>query len=352
MKRKLVFGFLALSAASMLCGFDSTETAESVLEKMSESTASIESMSSELDMNFDIFVAIGDGSTTTTIQVLMTTDLDIAATLDPLATKIEGTVGLSALGTEETISMKVYTLTEGDDLNTYIYTEDSSYDEEGEGTWQYGSASDLDLDIDIESLLDTSSSINYSDMEEWGVVFELSPEAADYDGAECYLLSAVVDSSSLLTMIDKAEELAGAEFSDEMELDDETMDLIYEMMDGLNIRIEYYVDSTTFLPVGVHIDLNDTDLSAINDYASELLASYFDDEDSDTTTTIEIILNDTSIDYSISYEDVGEITVPQEALDAIASGEAQSLDDYYDDYGDDYYDDFDDSYESEEINEI
>ncbi|MCD7956037.1 MAG: hypothetical protein LUG93_09895 [Lachnospiraceae bacterium] len=346
MKRKLVLGFLALGAASMLCGFDSAETAESVMEKMQESSASMESMTSEFDMNFDVSVAIGDGSTTTTIQALVTADLDIAAALDPLATSVTGSFSVSALGTAETIAMQVYMVTEDDELNAYIYTEDSSYDEEGEGTWQYGSASDLGVDLDLDSLLDMSSSYDYSDLAEWGLTFELASEAADYNGTECYLLSAVIDSESLTTIIDKTEELLGEELSEEAGLDDETVEMVIELLDGLQIKIEYYVETTTYLPVGMHMDLNDTDMTSINAFVTEMIGAYFDDEDSDTTTTIEIILNDTSMDYSISYEDTVEITVPQEAFDAIASGEAENLGDL-DVY--DYDEDYDDEYDGEDL---
>ncbi|MCD7884603.1 MAG: hypothetical protein LUI87_12990 [Lachnospiraceae bacterium] len=345
MKKKLVLGILGLGAASLLCGFDSAETAESVMEKMQENAASAENMTSEFDMNFDVSVAIGDGSTTTTIQALVTADLDIAATLDPLATSVTGTFGISTLGTDETIAMQVYMVTEDDDLNAYIYTEDSSYDEEGAGTWQYGSASDLGIDFDLDSLLDMSSSYDYSDLTEWGITFDLASEAADYNGTECYLLSTVIDSANITTILDKAEELAGEELTEEAGLDDETMDMILELLDGLQIKIEYYVDTATYLPAGMHIDLNDTDMTAINTFATEMLSAYFDSEDSDTTTTIEIILNDTSMDYSVSYEDAVEITVPQEAYDAIASGEAENLGDlevydYDEDYDDEYdYDD-------------
>lgn len=348
MKRKLFFGILVLGAASMLCGFDSAQTAESVMEKMQENTASMENMTSEFDMNFDVSVAIGDGSTTTTIQALATADLDIAATLDPLATSVTGTFGVSALGTAENIAMQVYMVTEGDDLSAYIYTEDSSYQEAGEGDWQYGTAEDLGVDLDLDSLLEMSSSYDYDDMTEWGLTFELSPEAADYNGTECYLLSMVIDSSNFTTILDKAEELTGEDLAEDAGVDDETMEMVLELLDGLKIKVEYYVDTATYLPVGMHIDLNDTDMTSINAFVSELIGAYFDSEDSDSTTTIEIILNDASMDYSLSYDDAVEITVPQEALDAVASGEAENLGDldeydYDEDYDDDYDYDYDDA---------
>ena len=45
MKKKLLVGLFTLTAASMLCGFDSAETVDGVLTKMQEATANAESMS-------------------------------------------------------------------------------------------------------------------------------------------------------------------------------------------------------------------------------------------------------------------------------------------------------------------
>ncbi|MCD7746383.1 MAG: hypothetical protein LUI13_14070 [Lachnospiraceae bacterium] len=362
MKKKLVLAILALGAASMLCGFDSAETAEGVLEKMSENSAAMESMSSNFGVNCDVAVEIGDGTTTSSIAVLVTADFDIQATLDPLATALDGSMTISTFGQGETIDMEMYMITGDDTLDTYIYMLDSTTDEDGEGSWQYSSTS-LE-DYDLQELIDLSSSIEYGELSDWGLDFELASEAIDYEGTECYLLSTIIDSSNLSTLIEKSEELVedltGEELLDEEDTD--TLDYMLSYLDGLQINIDYYVDAETYLPVAFHMDLNNSDLTVLNDYLAAMLGAYDDEE---YTTTVNIVLNDLSMDYTMSYDDVEEITVPEEALEAIASGEAEDLGDltedldeltggeddydYEDDYADDaddYTDDADDSYDS------
>ncbi len=328
MKKKVLFILPALGAVSMLCGFDSAETAGSILEKVSENSASLESTASNFTLDCDISINIGDGETTTTIAVLADADFDIQAIMDPFAASVDGAVTLSTFGVDEEIKAKTYIISNEETVDTYAYTEDSASDEEGEGTWTYSSVPADEYDL--QSLLDLSSSIDYSQMEELGLTYELADEAADYDGTECYLLSAVIDSSNLRTVIDKTEELVGAEASEELGLDEETVSLIEELLGGLKINIEYYIDTATYLPVALIIDLNDTDLTTINTYVTAFAAGYFDSEDSDTTTTVDLVINNLSMTWAFTDEDVEAITVPAEALEAVASGEAESLEDLAD----------------------
>ncbi|MCD7717644.1 MAG: hypothetical protein LUG56_08500 [Lachnospiraceae bacterium] len=328
MRKKGIFLLSALGAVSLLCGFDSAETAESILEKASENSASSTVMSSNFTLNCDIDINIGDGETTTAIAVLADADFDIQTISDPFSASVEGNVNLSTFGIGEEIIVKTYVISSDESVVTYAYTEDSASDEEGEGTWTYSLVSADEYDL--QTLLDLSSSLDYSQMEKLGLTWELADEAADYDGSECYLLTAVIDSSNLRTVIDKTEELVGTEFSDEMGLDEETVSMIEEMLDGLKINIEYYINTADCLPAAVRIDLNDTDLTTLNSYVTTLVAGYFDSGDADTTTTVEVALNDLSMEYTFTDENVEAITVPEEALEAVASGEAESLEDLAD----------------------
>ena len=93
---------------------------------------------------------------------------------------------------------------------------------------------------------------------------------------------------------------------------------VLSLMTGLKLNIAYYVDTTTYLPVKVHMDMNDSDLTMINTLVNAYLGSA-ESEDAPASTA-ELILNDVSIDMMTSYNTGVEITVPQEALDAEAAG--------------------------------
>ncbi|MCD7832768.1 MAG: hypothetical protein LUH00_02090 [Lachnospiraceae bacterium] len=324
MKNKWIIGLLALGSVSMLCGFDSAQTAESVLAQVKENSAAVESMSSEFNLNCDISINVSDDTTSSSIGIFVGADYEIQATLDPLATALTGTMTISTFGEGETIDMEMYMISGDDTVDTYIYTEDSTSDEEGEGTWDYASVSTEDYDL--QPLIDLSESVDYSKLVNWGIDFTLASEAADYDGTECYLLTAVMDSSTVTRILEKAEELAAETGEDISDLtEDADLDSALELLDGMQVKVEYYIDTTTYLPVAMHVDLNDSDLAAMNDYLEEYLASEGD------SSTIEIIINDLSMDYTMSYDDVDEITVPQEALDAIAAGEAENLEEAIED---------------------
>ena len=299
MKKKLVLGLAVLGTASMLCGFDNTMTANDVLQKMQDVSKDTTSTTINMKMNLDGAVNVSDGSTTSSIAGKVTGDFDMAATLDPFAMKMEGGVDMSFFGQNQSMKLKTYGVTnENGALDTYTYAEDSAT---GEGEWTHTT----DSSIDYKQLISLSQSFTVSDYADWGLNFELAPEAADVDGKECYLLTAVVDKDSLNTLINKTSELAGEDLSS-----DEDVSAALAYLDGISMKLQYYVDTTTYLPVSMHVDLNDSDLTNLNALLAGTLAS------SEDNSTAELVLNDASFDMTCSYGDAVEITVPDEALQA------------------------------------
>lgn len=313
MKKQILLSLAAIGAAAVLCGFDSAETAESILEKASENSATFESTSAGMALNCDIALNIGDDTTTSTIQILAGGDYAVDVTLDPFAMWMTGSFSLSTFGQNETVKLEMYGVTnDAGALETYTYTEDSSSDEEGAGTWLYSETSDFNFN----ELVELSSSMDFSSVADW-LTFEVAPEAADYEGTECYLLTCVLDSSDFETLfqksIDLIAEITGEELSEEDKAEISEISSYLALLEGLKVKIEYYVDTTNYVLTAMHIDLNDSDLSVLNTYASVLLASEVGE---DTATTIEIVFNDVSMDYSFSYGDVDTITVPEDVIAA------------------------------------
>lgn len=300
MKKKLVLGLAVLGTASMLCGFDNTQTANDVLQKTQEASKDVAGMTATMSMNLDGALNVSDGSTTSTLQAKLTGNFDLAANMDPYGMKMEGNVAMSFFGQNQTMDMKMYAVTNEDGaLDSYVYSKDSAT---GEGQWEHTT----DSSIDYSQLMDLSKSFNVSDYSDWGLSFELAPEAAEVDGKECYLLTTVIDKDALNTLITKSSELTGEDLSAN---EDFATALAY--MDGISMKIQYYVDTTTYLPVSMHMDLNDSDLTNLNALLAGALASSSDD-----TSTAELVLNDLSFDISCTYGDAVDITVPDEAIQA------------------------------------
>lgn len=207
MKKKLLLGLTVLGAASMLCGFDSAETADSLYQKMSDATADVSGMSMNMGMNLDAAINVSDGTTDSSLGITMSGTFDVNATMDPVATEVVGSMDLSALGQGQHMEMKSYSVTAEDGgLETYSFTKESTDDE---GSWAYNK----DSSIDMTSLMDLSKSLTAADLADWGLTFTLAPEAATVNGTECYELSTVIDSSTLDTVLKKVSELAGEDLT-------------------------------------------------------------------------------------------------------------------------------------------
>ena len=300
MKKKLVLGLAVLGTASMLCGFDNTQTANDVLQKTQDATKNVAGATMTMKMNLDGALNVSDGSTTSTLQAKLTGNFDLAANMDPYGMKMEGNVEMSFFGQNQTVDLEMYGLTNEDGaFDSYIYTKDSA---SGEGQWQHTT----DSSIDYSQLINLSNSFNVSDYADWGLTFELAPEAAEVDGKECYLLTAVIDKDALNTLINKSSELTGEDLSSDTDV---STALAY--LDGISLKLQYYIDTTTYLPVSMHMDLNDSDLTNLNALLAGALASSSDD-----TSTAELVLNDLSFDISCTYGDAVDITVPDEAIQA------------------------------------
>lgn len=316
MKKRLLVGLISLGTASMLCGFDSAETAESILNKVNEASASIEDMSMVMGMNVDATVNIGDGTNVSSINIQMSGDFDIDYIMNPLAMAMEGTMSLSTFGQAQDIAMKNYMITnENGDLEMYTYTEDSTT---GEAGWVYSDAAELGLDLDMDALMEQSRAVTAEEMAAWGIVYELAPEAADVNGTECYLLTCTIDMDTINTVLEKVAALTGEDLSA-----NEEVAQAMALMTGLQVDMDYYVDTATFNPVRLHMDMNESDLSTINELIQVMLNSNL--EEGATPTTVELTLNDLSIDADVSYGGVEAITVPEEAIAAIEAGEAVSV---------------------------
>ena len=316
MKKRFLLGLAVLGTASMLCGFDSAETADSVFSKMQTASVEADNAAVDMDMNVDVSVNIGDGSTVSSIGIIVGGDFSVDTTMEPLAVGLEGSLDLSTFGQTQTLTMKMYSVTnEAGELESYIYTEDSSL---GEGAWTYDNSGALGLDLD--AVTEKVKDLTAEDFAEWGFEYTLAPEAADVDGVECYVLSSTIDADTFGTILDKASTLTGEDLTG-----DETVAQALALLEGLKIDMDYYVDAATYLPVKMHIDMNDSDLSTISQFAQAMLGASDDGE-----TTIDIVINDLSFDAAMSYGTVEEIIVPEDALAAVEAGEASSVQDIVD----------------------
>ena len=65
--------------------------------------------------------------------------------------------------------------------------------------------------------------------------------------------------------------------------------------------------------------MNDSDFSIISQLVQSLMGS------EDSTTTIDVVINDLSVDAAMAYNAVDAVEVPADAIAAVESGEASSM---------------------------
>lgn len=302
MKKQLFMGITVLAAASMLCGFDSAETLESLSEKMTAASASVESMSAVMDVILDASLNISDGSTNVDTAINAVGSFTLDYLMNPMTMKMAGNVDLSALSEGESMDFESYIVTDEDgEVKAYIGVN---------GDWVVQTADDLNINDLIAA---SGTFVCFSDLADWGIAFELAPEAADANGTECYLLSTT---DTLNTLIQKASEKSGQDLSA-----DENVSTILALLTGIQINLEYYIDAETYLPVRMHMDLNDSDLSIINQIIAASMNGMVSEDAADSS--VELVLNDLSAEVSTFYDGVDEIVVPEEALAAEAVAAAE-----------------------------
>ncbi len=302
MKKQFLMGFAVVAAASMLCGFDSAETLDSLSEKMAAAEVDMKSMSMNMDLNLDAALNMSDGTNTTNMPITTAGSMQIDYTLDPIAMKMDGSFDVAALSEGQTTPVESY-MTTGEDGTMTIYVKDPT-----SGAWAAQSDSS---GINMKELMDsaTGQSLSFSELAEWGLNFELAPEAADVDGTECYLLSGKIDSTTLNTILQKASETTGQDLTA-----DENISMVLSLLDGIVLNIEYYIDASTYLPAKMHMDLNGSDLGMISSLVNQMVAGA--SAEGAASTTVELVLNDCTIDTTIAYNGVDEIVIPDEVLAA------------------------------------
>lgn len=300
MRKKIFTAALLLGMSSMICGFDQAETVESILQKQQDAAAAVASTSSVVTVNADLAIDLSGAALKTTASGEIEFDL-IPAGPD---FRLEGSIDFLSplLAQENTYDFRLFLKTdEADGADVYVYYANAVT---GESYWDHDSAKG----VDVKSLMSLSSSINSEKLAALGIDFTLAPEAKENDGAECYQLAAVLDSSTFAAVLDKTSELAGQDLSA-----DESFASAMQLLEGLKINLSYDINTETFLPVGMHLDLNDSDLSVIEELVSSYLTSAMSSEE---PLTVSIALNDLSVNAVNTYDTVTEITVPDEALAA------------------------------------
>lgn len=300
MKKKLFTVAAALGAVSLLCGFDSAQTPETILQNMQESISAQGDLSLHTDFHADGDIAVSDNAgNASTVNLNASGTLGVSMFKNPFSAKVDLDADLGMFGMQQQYTVQVWMVPgEGGSLDMYAYSENSATEE---GEWAHESQP-----MDTAALLETAKSAVPGLLTSSGIGYTLSPTAVTINGTECYELTSTIDGSSFSAILEQA---AAQTDSDQAQI--QTALALFE---GLKVNLSCHVDTATYLPVQFHIDLNGSDISALN----ALIASSMLDS-GDASTTAEVVLNDISADIGLTFGNTAAVEVPAEAIAAAAA---------------------------------
>ncbi len=332
MRKHRVSGILAVGTAAvlMLSGFDSSITLEELQAQCMDSLAEVTSMSGSVAgaVEGSMMVSGGQGENSTMdIPIAGNLDVDFAFGLEPL--QVDASVDMSGefMGQQMYMEMNVIAL-EADDGTGVMYMRILDPDNPA-GEWKAAAMEAADVaqfkGIIQSSLKGDSSNADTSSLSSnmgIGMGVDMSALAGvgqslpDQSESGFEIGSNEMDGRQIITLTGSA---SGAEYAPFIpaalsatgqELDETSLQLVQALVSGLVIDMEAGFEADTCLPIGIYLNLANSDLSELS---SVLMTSMMGAE---SKGSVEISLNTAQLECEFDFTNPVSVTVPQEALDA------------------------------------
>lgn len=306
MKKILAMGLALSMCAVPFTAFAEEEvTPESLMKAMEEYSQSVTSMSMPMTMNLNASLSVAsEDAPETAFDILLNGGFDVKYILNPMTMSMNGEFEVSAMGMDEGMSMEMYMTSSEDGSTIDSYVNMIAADEES--GWQHTTMDMTELFAAFGvSSMEELSSMSVEDLLGMDSLLEWTVEETD----TTYELSAQLLFSDLMPIIEDSMGLAGEE------LGEEEMAIVESVLGAFTMNMSYSLDKETKAALTAHIDFNDSDLTVINQLIS-MFMSYDSESEEGSTTETTLTLNDFSIDMTYTYDDVEEIVVPEEALNA------------------------------------
>ncbi len=285
MRRRFLISPTIVAISFLLAGgCIHAETLDSLSEKMSAAAADTNSMSATIELNLRASLHAFDSTNASGMPLTASASIQTDYTRNPVAIKADGSSRVAILMSGSPTPLGLYAVTDEAGVMTTFRRDPVT------GAWKVTSSDGSDLTVFVKSISDAAMS--FDRLAGLGLDFELAPETTDLDGDECYLLSCTADYALLDEVIRQTDEKIGYDLTE-----NEDIGWLLPLLDGMQMNIEYYVDTATFLPVRVYINLNDSDLAEVESFIGGTIS-----------------LDDCSLDMKIACNTVDEIIVPDEVL--------------------------------------
>ena len=284
----LLAGVLAAASLSA-CGGGKSGSAADAAElagAVAENLKKVESFSGGITLDFSADASVEQSGTEVNFDMKIGMDLDLSATREPAASKMEGTLSMSMMGQDLETQVQSYTVEENG--------ETVSYADSGSG-WSRSVQDNSGQDQDI-----LSQNI-YEDIAEGEMKAELEKDEATVNGQAAYVLTTELSGSTLEDFIE--ESFSG---TNEM-MGNGSLD----WADGTaKLKIFIYKDSE--LPAKIQVDCRDFGRTLMESALSSV-----------EEAKVEIGAFDMGMSFD-EYNSVGEIQVPEDVVSSASDAGGDS----------------------------
>lgn len=369
MKKKYIAALLLGSSFFMLTGFDSKLTPQEILDASAEARSQIGELNSvngsiECRMKAEVSMSSEDGSipeVSTAVLNHINGDFTI---LDDSSMGMDLKWKVVLPGAQDTLALRFYRFLGRDGFQNYFY--DSADDEwiktalpeemddqlmtimKSGFSASTGKNTSLFLpegELDAEDILDYLPKDLYSgqEIEELEDIYKqlfsvikikadrvtVSPLSEEINGASCYKLEQNIscDIDGLSDMLEQLffemNEASSAEASQDIceeEMEELFMlcDLAEELINDIPIKMTYYIDDTTFIPVKEILDMSGLDFSVFLQELAEWSVEYemygLDSEEDAVIPKIGVSFPEYKMEISYKLNETDEIKIPSDAL--------------------------------------
>lgn len=302
MKKTLFGAALAacLSAGMVMGAFAGEMTAEEVFQNYIEASGTAEQVYANVAGEIDVQLSVPDAQMTLGGNGSM--EMEVAATMDPLALKGVGKMSGQMMDQGGEVNMEMYMVPDEDgSLKTYVGVD------MGEGM-EYGVST-----IEPEVVEQIKGMMGKADMfADLPISFELADGTVEANGVECYALVTTLGIEDIMNVFNAAVEKAGDVIPEGTMPDEETMAMITSLLGGLKLNFEMDVDTETYMPIRLYLDMEGSDWVTLGAMIGGMMGLTNEDG---TLMSISLDVNKLYIEYLYDYSVPVTVEVPQEVID-------------------------------------
>ena len=306
----------AVSSFLLLSGFDSTLTAEDVLEKSRGAWEQAGGFTAAVVADADLSIDVVAGEATQSLPIKGNADYEVQYIAEPFALSVCGNASgdAPAMGMAGGIEMDAYIVEQEDGSGiSYIRMPIT-----GDNAWHAATITAEDLSQMKEGLAaamkgEAPADLNVSGIDLSGIIEQisgdmlLSSEPVSVDGVDCYEISKSIDGETLSGILSQV-----ASSIPQAGLDEASLSAFQTLFSGLKADVFTDCSVEDFVPMYAEIDLSGSDFNTIGQMVGSMMGMG-GSEDSTQVPQVNVAVN--ALRCTVSYYEVPEeITVPEEAL--------------------------------------